>query len=369
MKKIGIIGIGLCLGMLGCKKEGTVHVVGSIDGMEDGKKVFVKIASAAGLPVTKDTLQIKGGAFVYETTMKIPQIYYFFPENLRGAIPVIMEPGTITVTAYKDSLNASLVKGTASNDELQILMGAFKAIGKKIGALQNQLFKANQEKDTATVKKLQQTYLSYEKEGLDYQLKFIKEHPKSYISALIVKQLLLSNKIEIQVAREAYNAFPPVVKASAEGKDIEKKLQELASTTIGGVAPDFSAPTPSGGTLALKDYRGKVTIVDFWAAWCAPCRAENPKMVQLYNKYRDKGLHIIGVSLDKKAEDWKKAIADDQLSWEHVSNLKFWQDPIAKAYQVRSIPATFLLDKEGRIVAKNATGEELEAKVAELLQK
>jgi thiol-disulfide isomerase/thioredoxin len=113
---------------------------------------------------------------------------------------------------------------------------------------------------------------------------------------------------------------------------------------------------------------GKVTLIDFWAAWCKPCRAENPNVVSAYKKYHDKGLNIIGVSLDRSAEDWKKAIADDGLIWNQVSHVAYFEDPIAKLYGVDAIPAAFLLDENGVIVAKNLRGSQLEEKVAELLQ-
>ena len=145
-------------------------------------------------------------------------------------------------------------------------------------------------------------------------------------------------------------------------------MKELGLVEIGKVAPDFSAPNPEGKTVSLKESLGKVTIIDFWASWCGPCRQENPNVVKLYNQYKDQGLAIIGVSLDKDADAWKKAIADDQLAWTQISNVKFWQDPIAKQYGISSIPATFILDSKGVIVAKDLRGAELEAKVAELLK-
>jgi thiol-disulfide isomerase/thioredoxin len=113
---------------------------------------------------------------------------------------------------------------------------------------------------------------------------------------------------------------------------------------------------------------GKVTIIDFWASWCRPCRTENPYVVEIYNKYHDQGLNIIGVSLDKTKEAWLKAIEDDGLKWQHVSELKFWQDPIAKKYGVMSIPQTFILDAKGIIRAKNLRRQDLENKIKELIE-
>ena len=121
--------------------------------------------------------------------------------------------------------------------------------------------------------------------------------------------------------------------------------------------------------VSLKESLGKVTIVDFWASWCGPCRAENPNVVALYNEFHSKGLNIVGVSLDKDAAKWKDAIAKDKLTWTHVSHLKFWDEPIAIQYEVESIPATFILDASGKVVAQDLRGPELRAKVLELLAK
>jgi peroxiredoxin len=163
------------------------------------------------------------------------------------------------------------------------------------------------------------------------------------------------------------------LKASSYGKRISNfitaKKAEKPQVKVGDMAPDFTGQTPEGKTLSLNDIKGKVTIIDFWASWCGPCRHENPNVVRMYNKYHNKGLEIIGVSLDREGQKdrWIKAIADDELTWHHVSNLQFWQDPIAKLYHVRSIPATFILDENGNIVATNLRGQDLENKVAELL--
>lgn len=141
-------------------------------------------------------------------------------------------------------------------------------------------------------------------------------------------------------------------------------------TAVGSMAPDLAYPNPDGKILKLSDLRGKVVILDFWASWCGPCRRENPNVRRIYGLYHDKGLEVFSVSLDKDAASWKKAIADDKLIWPtHVSDLKQWQSAAAATYGVRSIPSTFVIDREGRIVAKDLRGAELENAVKQLLSK
>ena len=142
----------------------------------------------------------------------------------------------------------------------------------------------------------------------------------------------------------------------------------MKKADVGAIAPDFSAPTPEGKMVSLKEAMGKYTIIDFWASWCKPCRRENPNVVRVYKKYHDKGLNIISISLDKESQKqrWIQAIEDDKLTWTNISNLKFWREPIALQYNVRSIPATFLIDSEGKIIAKNLRGIALENKMKEL---
>ena len=147
--------------------------------------------------------------------------------------------------------------------------------------------------------------------------------------------------------------------------EAEKEAEKLLG--IGAIPPEIELPTPEGNMMKLSDLRGKVVLLDFWASWCKPCRMENPNVVKVYNKYKDKGFDILSVSLDRSRDPWLQAIEKDQMTWNHVSDLKFWQSKAAKTYRVSSIPATFLLDKDGRILAKNLRGPALEAKVKEIL--
>lgn len=154
--------------------------------------------------------------------------------------------------------------------------------------------------------------------------------------------------------------------APGDAAQLQAQLDQAQQVSLGSYAPDFAQKTPNGDSLNLSSLRGKVVLIDFWASWCGPCRRENPNVVKVYEKYKDKGFEILGVSLDRKEDAWLKAIADDELAWLHVSDLKGWQNQAAQLYGVRSIPETVLLDAEGRIIAKGLRAAALEAKLAAL---
>jgi peroxiredoxin len=147
---------------------------------------------------------------------------------------------------------------------------------------------------------------------------------------------------------------------------MKQQLDELRALSIGQVAPDIQLPDPNGIVTKLSDLRGKYVLIDFWAAWCKPCRQENPNVVRLYSQYNSKGFEVFGVSLDRTREDWVKAIADDKLTWTHVSDLMYFNSAAAELYQIQAIPATYLIDPDGKIIGKDLRGPSLEAKLAEL---
>jgi peroxiredoxin len=151
-------------------------------------------------------------------------------------------------------------------------------------------------------------------------------------------------------------------------KDLREIVKKKRKVEIGAQAIDFSGVTPQGDTIKLSDYKGKYVLVDFWASWCGPCRKENPNFVNVYNKFKDKGFNILGVSLDKSKDSWIKAIEKDQLTWKHISDLKFWDSEPAQLYCVRSIPSNVLIDPSGKIIARNLLGEELNKKLEEIFK-
>jgi len=236
-------------------------------------------------------------------------------------------------------------------------------------SMQNDMRMAAQKQDTATVTALREEFIEFQEEAKNFNVNYAKENPSALISVLIVGNLLNTKAIPVNEVREIFENLTPEIKATEPGKKIQEQLDKMKSTEVGDVAPDFSAPTPNGNLLALSDVTGnsKLTLVDFWAAWCRPCREENPNIVAVYNKFHDKGFNVIGVSLDTQAEAWKGAIASDGLAWNHISNLQRFNDPIARMYNINAIPAAFLLDENGVIVARDLRGPELEEKVAQML--
>ena len=179
---------------------------------------------------------------------------------------------------------------------------------------------------------------------------------------------MVENKVNKDSIIEVFNSFSNRIKISNVGKNIAVLLRQYEDPiNVGELAPDFTAPSLDGGNITLSENLGKVTLIDFWAAWCRPCRVENPNLVRLYKKYSSSGLQIVGVSLDRTKEQWEKAVSDDNLPWIQVSNLNFWNDPIARQYSIRAIPQSFLLDENGYVIAKNLRGLSLDQKIESAL--
>jgi peroxiredoxin len=231
---------------------------------------------------------------------------------------------------------------------------------------------AKKANDTVTVNQIMKEYGKFQEDLNKVSKNFIKNNPDAYLSVLLLENFLMRQYL---TAEEITSYFAKIDKSllnTKSAKNIKKVLDAIkndpaAKVEVGGKAPEFSAKNPEGKQISLKESMGKVTIIDFWASWCGPCRGENPNVVALYKEMHAKGLNIIGVSLDKDAAKWKEAIAKDGLVWPQISNLKFWDEPIAKQYNIESIPATFILDAKGVIVARDLRGDALKAKVTELL--
>lgn len=379
MKKI--IAIALTGLLVSCSGNGF-KITGEIKGMPDGTKVFLqkqdKLSQTGFSPI--DTVKVENGKFTFEGEALEPEIHAVIFESKPDAqqiqgFALILEKGNIKAEINKDSISQAKLSGTYNNDEFAKFNLAMAKIQKKSFDYQKQNMtvyqEAAQKQDTAVINRLQKELSKFQDERIAYNQKYAESNPKSFLSVLITEGMTAEPAPKFDVIKKIFDALEEDLKVTKSGKKIKEALDAFSKIKTGEKAPDFSAKNPEGKVISLKESLGKVTIIDFWASWCAPCRAENPNVVALYNEFHDKGLNIIGVSLDRDgdAAKWKEAITKDKLTWPQVSNLKFWEDPIALKYNVKSIPATFLLDAKGNIVAKDLRGPDLKAKVAELLAK
>jgi peroxiredoxin len=379
MKKLLVLIIALSV-LISCNKAGENEfvVTGTIKGIADGKSVILEVQDETGQLKPIDTVKVEKGKFTFKGNAKEPDMHLISIETVQGKIPFILENGDIEMIINKDSINITKVTGTYNNEELNSYKDKGAAIQKKMMKFQKDntaiMQEAQQKQDTVAMNKLRKEYSKFQEEFATQSENYVNTHPKAFISALIIEGMFNQMTPDIAKITKYYNGLDKSVKDTKHGKKIKKNLDALskpvatvAPIEIGTIAPDFSAPNPDGKVVSLKESKGKVTIIDFWASWCKPCRQENPNMVALYKEFHPKGLNIVSISLDKKAEEWKKAIANDKLTWTNISNLKDFEDPIAVQYAIKLIPSTIIIDASGKVIAKDLRGAELKAKIASLL--
>ena len=344
----------------------------SIANVEDGTEVYLAKLGDQGRPEPIDTVQVQGGSF----ELKLPEVDFqtlniISFKNVGGNVIFINENEALTATLQKDSLRSAKIEGGKENQLFQDYIGQIQSSSKKMNDMVQNYQKENPNlmQNPDLIAKIRAEQQQIQDEDAKKREELVENNPNSLVSILVLSDMINSKTVSTARANTLFNGLSKEVQNSQIGGTVSKILKSASATAVGSKAPEFSAPTPSGEQLALKDALGKVTILDFWASWCKPCRVENPNVVKLYAKYHDKGLNILGISLDKSSQKdkWLKAIEDDGLTWQHVSNLQYWQGPTARLYNVKSIPATFILDENGVIIAKDLRGAALEAKIAELL--
>jgi len=373
MKNKFLLALGLLPSILFAQEEFTVK--GNVGKLNAPAKVYLQYAEAGQRKL--DSAAIKNGAFTFNGVVQEPSSAVLVLSEEGKPLRQLSNPdyrslylskGVITVKGnnFKDSK----IAGNKINADLAKYELASTEIKKSVDALVQKYTSATdeQKEDPNFSQDIETAYGELMEKQEQVDMAFIKANPSSYISLNILEEKIdPSNVAEF---KDLYANFDANLKNSKKGKAVQEKIDNLYKLGIGQVAPEISLPDANGKEIALSSLRGKYVLVDFWASWCAPCRAENPNVVKAYNQYKDKGFTVFGVSLDRpgKKDDWVAAIEKDGLGqWTNVSDLLFWNSPVVPLYSITSIPQNFLLDKEGRIVGSNLRGEALEAKLAELL--
>ncbi len=279
---------------------------------------------------------------------------------------------TLVCTFYSGSLMAQKIDSALLIRQQSELKQVLLNVDQKMTARQRAWSDAQTKKvkyDTIGLAQYRYEWSQLKQQRKLLEIAFVKEHPGYVVSLTALKDAIGAIPDDIQLYDTMFQKLDKSVKITEEGVATKKMIDRYLTVRIGAQAPLFTAADTSGNEVKLSDYKGKYVLLDFWASWCSPCREENPTVVKAWKDYKGKNFDILSVSLDQpgKRDAWIKAIHDDQLTWQHVSDLKYWNNAVAQLYAVRSIPQNFLIDPKGKIIAVNLRGADLNKKLMELL--
>lgn len=370
-----IIAIGLLFTAC-ADKDQLLIIDGEVIGLEDESYVYLKNNKPKTLQLeTVDSTKIKNGKFTFKIKVQdLDERYLQFKDQNR-LVTVISEVGQVKLVYNYDSSKLIEIAGTYNNDKYQEYSSKANALIAAINDFETEnapkLIKAQKENNSTLLhainlenQKLKIAYTAYNKD-------FVESNKTAYISLILLEQLVNNGDLTFNEGKEIFNQFSADLINSALGKELSAYFNPestLVDTSIGNKIPDLVVKNLDGDETSIYTKLGKVTLIDIWASWCQPCRAENPNLVKLYNQYNTKGFEIVGISLDSNKESLEKAILKDKLSWTQLSNLKEWKDPIVKKLGIEQIPTSYLVDAEGKIIAKNLSSIEINKKLAELLK-
>lgn len=364
MKKLLLIAASAVL-FFSCSSE-KYKIEGNIENATD-QMVYLKTMVGNEL-VTTDSTMMTGGLFTLKGNVEVPDLFAIDFAQQQDRIILFVENSEISIKGTVDNIMASEITGSATHD----LLMEFNVLQEQLseGIMDVQFRYQQAAMDGSLTPQLEEELRSEfmaENDKMVASLKdFAMQHTNSVVSAYIALSQLASFITTEELDSLVMN-FPKEIQGSPFVKALNEKLEKDKQTAIGQPFIDFTHPDVDGNLVTFSSITGeKYILLDFWAGWCAPCRRENPHLVKLYNQFKDKGFDIFGVSLDRSKEEWLDAISADGLQWHQVSDVTGWENPVAKMYGVQSIPANLLISPEGKIIAKNLRGEELEKKLTEI---
>ena len=352
------------LALIGCQSK-SFQINGTVEGIENGDTLYLTSDMETGVP--QDTLIVEDGKFSLsgETDSVYLCMIYSATRN-EVNIPFFMEPGNIRITLI-DKPGASRVSGTNANEEWQRLNDSVMVIGKEINKIAEHIYGNNvsmeeQKLGLQRIDKLNEHFSHVILEATERNI----DNEFGYFLLTYYPEELISNANRERLI----NKLPDEMRSRPVIKQMEESIRAAAKTAEGAVISNFKQSTPDGEELSIMDEvrQHKVTVIDFWASWCGPCQQEMPNMIEMYNKYKDSGLGIVGVSLDSDRDSWLQATSKLGITWPQMSDLNGWENAAAQMFNVTAIPHTIVVDQDGKILRRGLRGQELDAFIAEQLK-
>jgi len=362
MKKLVYL-IAILTIAISCKdNKNNYKIEGNLGGLSD-QYVYLQGLEEDSF-TTLDSVKAENGEFTFTGSIERPLQQYITFENLDAEITFFNEASNISIEGHVDTLQKTTVEGSQAQKTYEKYQRRLNQLKKQQQEIFNKYREAQSQGNKDAMKLYENQYQKLDSMRNSYSDKFVEDHPESVVSAFITNRFAYN--YDLKELKEKVNSFDQSIENSYYVEQLQDRIEKLERTKVGKKAPDFTMKNTEGEPVSLSDFRGQYVLLDFWAAWCSPCRAENPNVVNAYQKYNDQGFTVLGVSLDRNKQNWLKAIEDDNLTWTHVSDLEGWDNRVSKKYGVMSIPQNYLLDEEGVIVAKNLRGEDLHNKLEEI---
>jgi peroxiredoxin len=362
----------LCLLPLVGLAQSGFTITGKVGSLNPPAKAFLAYM-AQGKKVI-DSIEISNGKFEFKGSVASPVVagvtikHDAAPLNRRmDVLGFYLENGPIKLSS-PDSVKRAAITGSVINDDNKALNQSMKPLRDKMNALKAKWIGVKPQPENPLYVKAADSLRNMIAEEKALYMKFIDAHPNSYIAMVTFSNVGLGYNFDPKIAEKQFNKFTAALKESPLGKQEAETIATAKKKEVGALAMDFSQNDVNNKVVKLSDFKGKYVLIDFWASWCAPCRAENPNVVKAYNQLKGKNFEIIGVSLDEKKDAWIKAIEHDGLPWVNVSDLKGWKNKVAIKYGVAAVPQNVLLDPNGKVIVKNLRGEELLSKLATLVK-